>query len=85
MLLRSRNNTTRIARPIAASAAATVNMKNTNICPAISPRNRENATKLKFTASSISSMHISSTMMFLRFKNTPATPMANRTPDKART
>ena len=46
---------------------------------------RENATKLKFTASSISSMHINRTMMFLRFRNTPATAIANRMPDSAST
>src|SRR5207248_3195415 len=34
MLLILRNSTTRIARPIADSAAATVRMKNTNTCPA---------------------------------------------------
>ena len=33
---RVRNRTTRIARPIADSAAATVRMKNTNTCPAMS-------------------------------------------------
>ena len=38
MLRRSRNSTTRIARPIAASAAATVRMKNTNIWPLMSPQ-----------------------------------------------
>ncbi len=35
---RVRNSTTRIARPIADSAAATVRMKNTNTWPAMSPR-----------------------------------------------
>ena len=35
---RLRNSTTRIARPMADSAAATVRMKNTNTCPAMSPR-----------------------------------------------
>ena len=38
MLLLLRNNSTKIARPIAASAAATVRMKNTNTCPCMSPR-----------------------------------------------
>ena len=36
-----------MARPIAASAAATVNMKNTNTWPVSSPRYREKAMKLK--------------------------------------
>ena len=34
IVLRLRNSRTRMARPIAASAAATVRMKNTNTCPA---------------------------------------------------
>ena len=49
------------------------------------PLKRENATKLKFTASSMSSMHIRRTMTFLRFRNTPATAMANRMPESAST
>src|SRR5258708_25270454 len=38
MVLRFLNSTTRIARPIADSAAATVRLKNTNTCPAMLPR-----------------------------------------------
>ena len=38
MVRRLRNSTTRIAKPIAASAAATVRMKNTNTWPAVSFR-----------------------------------------------
>ncbi len=38
MLRRSRNSTTRMARPMADSAAATVSTKNTKICPLMSPR-----------------------------------------------
>ena len=38
MLWRCRNSTTRIARPMADSAAATVRMKNTNTWPCMSPR-----------------------------------------------
>src|ERR1700722_4662531 len=85
MLRRSRKSTTKIARPMAASAAATVKMKNTKIWPLMSPKNRENATKLKFTASSMSSMHMSSTMTFFLFRNTPATAIAKRTPESAST
>ncbi len=33
-----RNSSTRMARPMADSAAATVRMKNTNTCPCMSPR-----------------------------------------------
>src|SRR3546814_1570763 len=65
-VLRLRNSNTRSARPMAASAAATVRMKNTNTCPETSPRKRENATKFMFTASSINSSDISSTITFLR-------------------
>ena len=36
MVFRLRNNTTRIAKPMAASAAATVIIKNTKTCPAVS-------------------------------------------------
>src|SRR5262250_191876 len=39
IVLRLRYNTTRIANPIAASAAATVRMKKTNISPVKSPEN----------------------------------------------
>src|SRR5690606_5363321 len=80
MLARLRNSTTSSASPIAASAAATVRMKNTNTWPPRSPRNAENATKLMFTASSISSMHIRSTITLRRFRNMPATEMLNRMP-----
>jgi hypothetical protein len=73
------NSNTRIARPMAASAAATVRMKNTNTCPDTSPRNRENATKFMFTASNISSIDINSTITFLRLMNRPATAMQNST------
>src|SRR6185437_3743649 len=73
-----RNSSTRIARPIADSAAATVRMKNTNTCPAMSPRWYENAMKLRLTASSISSIAISRMMTFLRLRKMPAMLIANR-------
>ena len=38
MLRRSLNSTTRMASPMADSAAATVRMKNTNTCPSMSER-----------------------------------------------
>src|SRR6185437_930152 len=78
---RDRNRTTRIARPIADSAAATVRMKKTKTWPAMSPRKREKAMKLKFAASSSSSTHISSRITFLRFRKMPATARANSTPE----
>ena len=63
---------------IAALAAATVRMKNTKICPEGSPCMRENAMKLKLTASSMSSMHMSSRITFLRLMKMPATLRLNR-------
>ena len=46
----------------------------------MSPRKCEKATKFRFTASSISSMAISSTIRFLRFRKMPTTDSANRMP-----
>src|SRR5690606_22291820 len=79
-----RNNTTRMARPIADSAAATVMMKKTNTCPAASPRKCEKAMKLMLTASSISSIDISITMTLRRFRKIPTTDRANRIAASAR-
>src|SRR5439155_24924164 len=78
MLLMLRNSTTRMARPIADSAAATVRMKNTNTCPAMLPRKCEKAMKLRFTASSISSIAIKSTMKLRRLRKMPTTLIAKR-------
>ena len=71
--------TTNIANPIAASAAATVNIKNTNTCPTSSPRYLENAIKLKLTASNMSSMHINNSIRFLRLMKIPAIAKVKRT------
>ena len=60
---------------MAASAAATVNIKRVKICPVISFRKIEKATKLIFTANRISSMLINMTMIFFLFKNNPTTPI----------
>src|ERR1700720_30952 len=67
-----------MASPIAASAAATVRMNSAKIWPVRSPRKAEKATRLRLTESRISSTDIKTTMMFLRFKITPATPSVNR-------
>src|SRR5438445_9434809 len=83
IVARLRNSTTKIARPIADSAAATVRMKNTNTCPDTSPRKRENATKFVLTASSISSIAIKSTITFLRLMKMPATAIQNSTAPSA--
>src|SRR5919198_1646277 len=69
-----------IASPTAASAAATVITKNTNTCPP-TPYTCENATKLRFTALSISSTHMN-TMIALRRVSTPTTPMVNSAAEK---
>src|SRR3954451_9566666 len=66
-----------IAKPTAASAAATVMTKNTNTCPA-TPYTCANATNVRFTALSISSTHMN-TMMAFRRVSTPTTPIMNRT------
>src|SRR3954470_6260894 len=69
-----------IASPTAASAAATVITKNTNTWPA-TPYAWANATKLRFTALSISSTHMN-TMIALRRISTPNTPIANSAAEK---
>src|SRR5690606_25003823 len=65
-----------IARPTAASAAATAITKNTKTWPSM-PTLREIATNARFTAFSISSMHMNR-MIALRRNTTPATPRPNR-------
>src|ERR1043165_3552757 len=69
-----------MARPTAASAAATVMTKNTNTCPA-TPYVCANAMKVRFTALSISSTHMKM-MIALRRVSTPTTPIVNRTAEK---
>src|ERR1051325_9466116 len=72
-----------IASPTAASPAATVMMKIVKTCPSSDPRRCENATRLMFTALSISSMHIS-TVIMLRRMITPTRPMAKIVPESSR-
>src|SRR5690242_381139 len=71
-----------IDSPTAASAAATAMTKSTNTCPPI-PNTCANATKVRFTALSMSSTHMKITMA-LRRNRTPATPMVNRIAEIAR-
>src|SRR5690242_8621110 len=71
-----------IANPTAASAAATVITKNTNTWPP-TPYTWEKATKVRFTALSISSTHMN-TMIAFRRVNTPTTPIVNSTAEKNR-
>ena len=78
-----------MASPTLTSAAATTMIKKTNNCPSMpvptgTPPGTaagcgifENATSNRFTAFSISSMHIK-TMIALRRVNTPTTPIQNR-------
>ena len=73
-----------IAKPIAASAAATVSIKSVNICPEISFKNIEKATKLMLTANKISSILINITMMFFLFKKIPTIPIVNIIAPKVR-
>src|SRR6266850_1834650 len=71
-----------MASPTAASAAATAITKKTNTCPP-TPRRCARATKVRFTALSISSTHMKITMA-LRRSSTPATPSVNSTAEMAR-
>src|SRR3954467_7189486 len=66
-----------IARPTAASAAATVITKKTNTCPA-APYTCANATNVRLTALSMSSTHMKMMIAFRRV-STPMTPMVNST------
>lgn len=90
-----RYSITMIARPTLTSAAATTMMKNTNSC-ASSPVEYlgppkpeftnaycifEKATSNRFTAFSISSMHMN-TIMALRRTSTPVIPMQNSTSER---
>jgi hypothetical protein len=72
------NNAIIIAKPTAASAAATAMTKKTNNCPTGFPLNDENVTKLKLAELSISSIDIK-TIIALRRVSTPATPTTNMT------
>src|SRR5712691_11799076 len=70
-----------IARPTAASEAATAITKNTNTCPP-SPRLCARATNVRFTALSMSSTHMKITIAFRR-NSTPATPSVKSTAEMA--
>jgi hypothetical protein len=76
-----RNSMINIANPIADSAAATVSVKNTKICPAELFKKLEKVTKLKFTANSINSIDINTIIIFLRFKKIPIMDIANKIAD----
>src|SRR5262249_60322244 len=80
---RLRNEARMIARPTAASAAATVMTKNTITWPSIEWMARGIATTAKLAALSISSIDMNMTIT-LRRNATPAAPIAKRTPARAR-
>jgi hypothetical protein len=65
-----------IAKPTAASAAATAITKNTKSCPTVSPKYEEKVIKVRFAELSISSTHIKTTIAFLLVR-TPIIPTEN--------
>jgi branched-subunit amino acid transport protein AzlD len=73
-----------MARPIDASAAATVNTNIVKIWPTMSFKKTENATKFIFTAAKINSRDISIIMTFFLFKKIPNTPITNSIADTER-
>ena len=71
-----------IARPIAASAAATTKINNANIWPNKSSSVFENPTKFILVARSISSIDIKIEIIFFLFTNIPRKPIENIIEDK---
>src|SRR4030088_420383 len=67
-----------MARPVPASAAATVSTNIAKTWPTRSLSTVEKATKLMLTASSISSIDIMIMMTFLRLRKMPKIPSVNR-------
>src|SRR2546430_2177221 len=72
-----------IPSPTAASAAATVITMKTKSWPVTSRKKLENATNVRFTALSISSMHMNIEIT-LRLIITPTTPIVNSTAESAK-
>src|SRR5713101_8758445 len=72
-----------IPRPTAASAAATVITIKTNNWPETSRKKLEKATNVRFTALSISSIHMNMEIT-LRLISTPTTPIVKSTAESAR-
>src|SRR5512140_148359 len=70
-----------MARPTAASAAATVIVKTTKTWP-VAPYSLLNATNERVTAFSISSTHMNRMIAFRRV-STPTTPTVNSTAERA--
>ena len=72
----------RIARPIAASAAATTNTNKANIWPKRSFKVLENPIKFMFVANSINSIDINIEIIFFLFIKMPKKPIENMIEDK---
>jgi hypothetical protein len=70
------NNAIIIAKPTAASAAATVITKKTNNCPVTFPKYDENVTNVKLAEFNINSIDIKTIIAFF-LVNTPITPVMN--------
>ena len=75
-------NIVNIARPIAASAAATTKINKANICPNKSSSVFENPIKLIFVANSISSIDIKIDIIFFLFIKMPRKPIENIIEDR---
>ena len=77
-------NIVRIAKPIAASAAATTNINKEKNCPDKSPRRSENPIKFIFAESNINSIDIRIVIRFFRLMKIPKKPTENSNEDKIR-
>jgi len=71
-----------MARPIAASAPAKVNVYKMKTWPNISSNKTENIAKLKLTASNISSIETNIIIIFFLVINIPKIPRKNMTNEK---
>lgn len=79
----SLNSARKMAKPIAASAAATLITKNTNTCPVALPKNDENDTSVRLTEFSIISRLINIIIAFLLVR-TPIVPIVKSTAETIR-
>ena len=77
-------NIVKIAKPIAASAAATTKINNANICPNKSSSVFENPTKFILVANSINSIDIKIEIIFFLLMKIPRKPIENIFVDKIR-
>jgi hypothetical protein len=72
---------TNIAKPIAASAAATVKTNKEIICPVRSPKKYEKETRLILTDRRMISIDINIIITFFLLRKIPITPMLKRSAD----